>query len=337
MSKFSRSGPRLLITHRHAAIYLERAKVRVDDSRVVYDVVDDDLIKTFNIPHVNLAVLFLGQGTSMTNEAARKLGEEGVHVAWSGTGMTPLHHGSLTTYQSTAHLRRFIPIYMDTQHSLEAAKTILFHRTKLMSVLASELSRQNGLHVDNGDLKLYSENLMRVLPALNSSQELLLAEAGYAKNIYRAFAKATGIEGFSRSPGTEQGNWTSNQVPLEKWQVSVANSLIDHGNYLLYGIAAASLWTLGIPPSMSVLHGKTRAGGLVFDIADGFKDSIVLPLAFSCVANASYPRTKEAKKKLENEFRAKIIETIHNYELLKVSIDLIDEIIKSHEVKVRDL
>jgi CRISPR-associated protein Cas1 len=34
---------------------------------------------------------------------------------------------------------------------------------------------------------------------------------------------------------------------------------------------------LGLPHGLAVLHGKTRRGGLVFDIADLVKDAVILP------------------------------------------------------------
>lgn len=37
---------------------------------------------------------------------------------------------------------------------------------------------------------------------------------------------------------------------------------------------------LGLPHGLAVLHGKTRRGGLVFDIADLVKDALILPQAF---------------------------------------------------------
>lgn len=37
---------------------------------------------------------------------------------------------------------------------------------------------------------------------------------------------------------------------------------------------------LGLPHGLAVLHGKTRRGGLVFDIADLVKDVLILPQAF---------------------------------------------------------
>ena len=40
------------------------------------------------------------------------------------------------------------------------------------------------------------------------------------------------------------------------------------------------LWCLGISHSFAVMHGKTRRGALVFDVADLIKDAIVLPCSF---------------------------------------------------------
>jgi CRISP-associated protein Cas1 len=61
-----------------------------------------------------------------------------------------------------------------------------------------------------------------------------------------------------------------------------ANAFLNHGNYLAYGLAATTLWVLGIPHGFAVMHGKTRRGALVFDVADLVKDAIVLPQAFIC-------------------------------------------------------
>ena len=68
---------------------------------------------------------------------------------------------------------------------------------------------------------------------------------------------------------------------------------MNHGNYLAYGLAASTLWVLGIPHGFAVMHGKTRRGALVFDVADLVKDAMVLPMAFICAA----------EKSTEQEFR----------------------------------
>jgi CRISPR-associated protein Cas1 len=47
-------------------------------------------------------------------------------------------------------------------------------------------------------------------------------------------------------------------------------------------LAATATWVLGLPHGLAVLHGKTRRGGLVFDVADLVKDALILPQAFLC-------------------------------------------------------
>ena len=49
---------------------------------------------------------------------------------------------------------------------------------------------------------------------------------------------------------------------------------------MAYGLGACTLWVLGIPHGLAVMHGKTRRGALVFDVADLVKDTLVLPWAF---------------------------------------------------------
>lgn len=104
--------------------------------------------------------------------------------------------------------------------------------------------------------------------------------------------------------------------------VRQVNRLIDHGNYLCYGMAGAALWALGIPPHMSVFHGKTRAGGLVFDLADSFKDALVLPIAFSLA------REKDVKE-AEKLFRGRLINAFDDKEILKEAIGTVERMISA--------
>ena len=110
-----------------------------------------------------------------------------------------------------------------------------------------------------------------------------------------------GFTAFKRDPGqgAKERPPGKTQTPETK-RIALANRLIDHGNYLCYGMAGAALWALGIPPHLSLFHGKTRAGGLVFDVADAFKDAFVLPLAFHA---AVIPKVDDR----EQFFRGKLI------------------------------
>ena len=96
--------------------------------------------------------------------------------------------------------------------------------------------------------------------------ELLTLEGRLTKSLFKIAVHTVGYGAFTRA---KRGTG-----------VDPANRFLDHGNYLAYGLGAVATWVLGLPHGLSVLHGKTRRGGLVFDAADLIKDAIVLPQAF---------------------------------------------------------
>ena len=104
------------------------------------------------------------------------------------------------------------------------------------------------------------------IQSANKVTTLLQAEAALTKQLYRYAANRTQYGEFSRERDAED----------------TANAFLNHGNYLAYGLAATALWVLGIPHGFAVMHGKTRRGALVFDVADLIKDAIILPWAFIC-------------------------------------------------------
>ena len=293
-------GERLLITHRESAVLLERARIRVNDGRVVYDLADGGTVRTFNIPHANIAVIFMGQGCSITTDACRLLGEEGVSVAMTGTGGAPITFGTLINYRPTNHFRRAMTAWLSEAESLIVAKRMALTRTENMMSIGLR-HEQKGSLITAGITEA-CEDFNRKIDGARTGAELLGFEGLYARMCYKAYARGLiGDEGFVREPG-KRGSAS---------RADVANSMIDHGNYIVYGLAGAALWALGVPPHLSVLHGRTRAGGLVFDIADVFKDSLVLPLAFEMSGSRAGDREKVFRAKLlEETDRRKTLEKV---------------------------
>lgn len=60
--------------------------------------------------------------------------------------------------------------------------------------------------------------------------------------------------------------------------------------------------------------------GLVFDLADSFKDALVLPIAFSLA------REKDSKE-AERSFRGKLINAFDDREILKEAIGTVEKMI----------
>lgn len=98
-----------------------------------------------------------------------------------------------------------------------------------------------------------------------------------------------------------------------------ANRFLDHGNYLAYGLGATACWVLGLPHGLAVLHGKTRRGGLVFDVADLVKDACILPQAFLSAMRGDD----------EQQFRRNCIEALTRSESLDFMIDTVKEIARA--------
>ena len=314
-----KGGPRLLATDREGALYLERARIHVEGTRIVYHITDDEHRREYNIPHVNLAVLFIGQGTSITQDAMRLLGEEGVHLAVTGTGGTPLHMGALTTYTAPRHFREMLPIYQSPVRSLLAAKAVMHDRTARMRKFGGAGAQRMLQARELSRLTRICEKFENNLEECRDIQKLFGFEGVFSKACYAEFARMSGLSRkgtFRRDAGVGAAKNKADMAdPMKR-----VNRLIDHGNYLCYGMAGAALWALGIPPHMSVFHGKTRAGGLVFDLADGFKDALVLPLAFAAATNN---RDTDPEK----TFRARLISTFDDRRILAEAIGTVERMI----------
>lgn len=301
---------RLLHTHRQSLLYLERSRVRVDEDRVVYDVADDSLIRSFNVPHANLSALLLGQGTSITQAAMRKLCEENVMLAATGSGATPLLMASFGDLsRPTDRFQKWLTIYQDERRSLEAAKIIQLRRIEALEKLA----QKNSNRFDPDWIDDAADRFRKTIKTTNTADSLLGAEGTFCKSIYHAIASGYRIKGFKRVHGRE-----SDRSHLPE-RIQTINAFLDHGNYLAYGIAAVALWAYGIPPALSVLHGRSRAGGLVFDIADSFKDAFVLVLA--CDIATRNPNASE------KDLRGRVIGAFDDRKLMERTFRTIDDII----------
>ena len=273
------SGPTLLLTHRDTGKLLERSRVRVEDDRVVYDTAAHGMTQTFNLPYANIACLFLGQGSSISTDAMRRLAQESVIVVASGTGGQPIFYGSLEAYRPNDMARRAFRISETPAASLRAAIRIMELRCGALIDLAPSVAESLDASISERKLeKLVGKHLDR-FRTCTSLDVLLGVEGNFSKSVYALFRDMANAPKFRRKAGAKGRDKSSND-DVEQAQIAHINSRIDHGNYIAYGIAGSALWACGVPPAFTLLHGKTRKGGLVFDLADSFKDAVVLPWAF---------------------------------------------------------
>jgi len=287
----------ILHSKRANIYYLEYCRVLQKDGRVLYLSDKGKEYQYWNIPIANTTCLLLGTGTSITQPAMRMLAQAGVLVGFVGGGGTPLLMANdiewltpQSEYRPTEYVQGWMSFWFDESKRLETAKRFQLAR---IGYIQKTWDRDRELKLEGFDVveleKEFSIVTKRIKNAYNV-RKLLQLEADLTKKLYKYAAKKTNQLGFVR----------------EHAKAENANGFLDHGNYLAYGLGAVILWVLGIPHGFAVMHGKSRRGALVFDVADLIKDAIVLPWAFVC--------SKE--KQSEKEFRAQCLQSFVEHKAL---------------------
>ncbi|MEJ7137839.1 type I-F CRISPR-associated endonuclease Cas1f [Amphibiibacter pelophylacis] len=305
----------ILLSQRANILYLERARVVQKDGRVLYlQETKGDIDQFFNIPHQNTSLLLLGKGTSITDSAARQLADAGVVVGFTGSGATPLTCGidpvfmaPQGEYRPTEYMQAWIRMWIDDDTRLEAGRQMLRQRCQWVQRTwsASRALVDRGVQVEDAAVARFEAGISKAA----TTDALMAAEGVWARYLYAELSKAFKIEGFVRQ---EQ---VGERVSLK----DTVNAFLTHGNYVAYGLAAVALYALGISFALPVMHGKTRRGALVFDVADLFKDAIVMPLAFQeAAAGAS-----------DQHFRDALIERVQHDGVLEDVIANLQKIVAS--------
>ncbi|MBN8735374.1 MAG: type I-F CRISPR-associated endonuclease Cas1 [Xanthomonadales bacterium] len=279
MDEVSPSDLKTILHSKRANIYyLQHCRVLVNGGRVEYvtDAGKESLY--WNIPIANTTTVLLGTGTSVTQAAMRELAKAGVLVGFCGGGGTPLFSANevdievawfspQSEYRPTEYLRAWARFWFDDALRLTAAKA--FQRTRaerIAGVWQHPALREAGFTVDPARLDALLQRTRQQINLAPDNASLLTEEARLTKALFKLAVDAVGYGDFTRA---KRGSGSD-----------PANRFLDHGNYLAYGLGATATWVLGLPHGLAVLHGKTRRGGLVFDVADLVKDAHILPQAF---------------------------------------------------------
>lgn len=281
MKDFSPSDLKAILHSKRANVYyLEHCRVMQKDGRVLYLTEAKKENQYYNIPIANTTVILLGTGTSITQAAVRMLTQAGVMLGFCGGGGTPLFMGTdiewftpQSEYRPTEYVQGWLGFWFDEDLRLQVAKDMQHARIDYLRRVWGK-DRELGIAGFDPDNPTIGDALNVCASHIDSAPNntyLLTTEAKLTKQLYKFAARETNLSSFIRDHDS----------------TDKANSFLNHGNYLAYGLAATTLWVLGIPHGFAVMHGKTRRGALVFDVADLVKDAIVLPWAFICAKENS--------------------------------------------------
>lgn len=301
----------ILHSKRANLYYLEHCRVLVNGGRVEYVTDEGRRSQYWNIPIANTTTLLLGTGTSITQAAMRELAKAGVMVGFCGGGGTPLFSANevdfevawfspQSEYRATEYLQSWVRFWFDDALRLTAAKAL--QQARLGRIEGRWGGSNEGFSIPRERLHTALDASRRAVDAAPDNTALLTEEARLTKALFKLACDATGYGEFTRAKSGSGAD--------------PANRFLDHGNYLAYGLGATATWVLGLPHGLAVLHGKTRRGALVFDVADLVKDAVILPQAFVSAMRGDS----------DQEFRDACIRTLVQTEALDFMIDTLKKI-----------
>lgn len=249
----------------------------------------------------------------------RELAKAGVLVGFCGGGGTPLYSSTegdfdiqwvlpQSEYRPTEYLQSWFHLWLNDDKRLHAAKRLINLRIDFIQKSWAIKSRtfDDSFCFEVSFLSSCLDQYRVDVAAASTIMHIFSVEARFTKQLYRIVCEAVDYRSFTR---IKQGEGKD-----------PANRNLDYGNYLAYGLGATATWVLGLPHGLSILHGKTRRGGLVFDAADLIKDALVLPQAF----------ISAVKGHDDQEFRANCIRNFINKEALDYIIDCLKELSQYH-------
>lgn len=301
----------ILHSKRANLFYLEHCRVMQKDGRVLYLTESKNRNLYWNIPIANTTVILLGTGTSITQAAVRLLASAGVCIGFCGGGGTPLFQATeiewmtpQNEYRPTEYVQAWLQFWFNDQKRLNVAKYFQRARLKyLETVWNKDRELQEwGFLPDDSSCEAAIQLFTRRITSAENVNSLLTAEAEFTKSLYRYASICTNSD-FVRNREADDS----------------ANVFLNHGNYLAYGSAATTLWVLGIPYAFAVMHGKTRRGALVFDVADLIKDAIVLPWAFICAKEST----------TESQFRQTVLQKFIQHKSLDFMFETVKKVTES--------
>lgn len=314
----------ILHIHRESILLLEECRIYVKDNRVVYAQKSGALLRSWNIPSLNLSCIILGMGTSITTSAVKILIQDRVNIVFSGSCGTPVFTWAMSDYRPTKLIQKWIRFWPHEQARLEVAKFLALERCDMIYKIKEHKLLDNNL-IKNTDFSDVIYDFKNGINHAINIQELTGYEGNFAKKLYKIASENTNIP------------WIGRELDKERKSKQDINILIDDGNYMIYGLANLVINLTGLTPSLPVTHGQTRAGGLVFDLADTIKDMFSMMSAFDFLSknkSGSYEFKKDVTNKIDNLGIIKyLFDTIHTATDVGLKSMYTDEDIKKFEME----
>ena len=240
--------PLIPLSRRVPFYYTEYSKIKRKNNDI--RILKANLKEEYSIPVCGIGGLFLGPGTSISSESMRIISSRGCLIGVMGGNSAPLYLCS-TQHRSPLPRIRQHKIIFNEEKRINSAK-ILFKRREIFINKFSPVPLPK--------FPSYSET--------DTVNTLLSKEGAWARESYKFLSAQYNV------PYVKRGKpFRGKKDP------------ITFLNFLSYSLADLTILHLGYDPNIGVLHGRTKGGGLSYDLADVVKPVIALVLSFEAIKN----------------------------------------------------
>lgn len=276
--------PLISLSRRVPFYYTEYSKIKRKNNDI--RIFKADMEEEYTLPVCGIGGLFLGPGTSITSESMRIISSRGCLIGVMGGNAAPLYLCS-TQHRSPLPRIRQYQIVSDESKRIKAAKILFKRRASFM--------------------KKFSPVVLPLFPsyAEQDTVNILLAKEGaWARKTYKFLAAQYEVPYVTRGKP-----FRGKKDPL------------TFLNFLSYSLADLAILHLGYDPNIGVLHGRTKGGGLSYDLADVVKPVIALVLSFQAV------KEEWSLKEIKNQF----MQTTLEIDILNYLLKTLNEIFKKDD------
>lgn len=274
---------------RHGLLWLERGRLAVEFGSLVFTTAGTDQLDAgaYEIPFQQISNILLGPGTVISHDALRLLARQQTGLIAAGSCGTRIYAVSMPFGPDRADLAR-------KQVELWTDKQ------KKIDVIRAMYSIRFGAPLPD-----YARDI-------NSLRGI---EGKRMKQVYKLLADKHRI------------NWKGRKFDRNNPDNdNLINQAINHAATAAYAAAQIAVAVTGTIPQLGFIH-ESSGRAFALDIADIFRSSIILPIAFRAVSQIMY----DEKPEIERETRKLSASVFKQEQLIPQMIDKIKELIKTDD------
>lgn len=271
---------------RHGLMWLERGKLSVSNGNLIFTTAGTDKLKAgkYDIPFQRISNILLGPGTTVSHDALRILAKQ-------DTGLLAVGSGGVRVYAAS------MPFGPDRSALARQQARFWSDEKKRIDIVR----------------KMYAIRLGEQLPSYVRDIDTMRGIEGQrVNNMYKRLAEQYGISWKGRR--FDRNNPDKNDPP---------NQAINHAVTATYAAGRVAVSVMGALPQLGFIH-ESSGHAFVLDIADLFRSSFAVPVAFEAVSN----KNNKLKGDIEHKTRELAGRKLQKENIIPEMIDRIKELLE---------